>query len=124
MSDLTSAMADSGMSEKELQGACLEALSWQGWFVYHTYDSRRSQRGFPDVVAVKGSRLLFVEFKSEKGKVRPEQVEWLDALAYAHDDVYLVRPSLYDAFLQVMTGNVESGLQCHWNNQRGNDDAV
>ena len=39
-----------------------------GWRVYHTYDSRRSQPGFPDLVLVR-ERILFLELKSETGKL-------------------------------------------------------
>ena len=57
-----------GVSEKELQSAIVEAMGYMGWRTYHTHDSRRSNPGFPDVVGVKGSRLIFLELKSEKGK--------------------------------------------------------
>jgi Holliday junction resolvase len=39
--------------------------------------------GFPDYVAVRGIRLLFIELKSDKGKLSPEQQEWLDKLEEA-----------------------------------------
>ena len=104
------------ITEKELQSAVLEQMRWQGWLCYHTHDSRRSQPGFPDLVGVKGSRLLFVEFKTEKGKIRYEQTEWLSALAHAHDEVYLVRPSTQDAFMENVTV-LGSNLMTHWKNQ-------
>lgn len=104
-----------GISEKELQSTVLDIMRWQGWLCYHTFDSRRSGPGFPDLVAIKGSRLLFVEFKAEKGKIREEQIEWLDRLVQAHDDVYLVRPSTMDGFLKDV--NVSgSDLSAHWRN--------
>ena len=33
-------------------------------------------KGFVDYVAVKGKRCLFIELKSEIGKLTPEQEEW------------------------------------------------
>jgi len=104
------------VKEKELQSSVLEQLRWMGWLCYHTFDSRRSQPGFPDVVAVKGSRLMFVEFKTEKGKVKYEQTEWLSWLAFAHDEVYLVRPSTQDAFMENVAV-LGSNLAAHWKNQ-------
>lgn len=104
-------------SEKELQSAVLEYMGWRSWLVYHTHDSRRSQPGFPDVVGVKGSRLVFIELKTEKGKLRAEQKEWLDRLVKAHDEVYLVRPSTQDALFENLE-NLGSNLRCHWKNLR------
>src|SRR5262245_16025821 len=77
------------VSERELQNAVIRAARTLGWLVYHTFDSRRSEPGFPDLVMVRDGRLLFVELKGErltpKGKVtvgRPsrEQQTWLDEL--------------------------------------------
>jgi len=106
-----------GISEKELQSAVLEALGYMGWLCYHTFDSRRSHPGFPDLVAVKGSRSMYVEFKSENGKMRDAQVEWLDALVETHSEVYLVRPSTQDAFMRNVS-TLGSDVSTHWRNVR------
>lgn len=64
-----------------------------GWLCYHTYDARRSEPGFPDVVATNGRRLLFAELKSRTGKVTIEQARWLELLERATAiDVRLWRP--------------------------------
>jgi len=105
------------ISEVNLQSTVMEMMQWQGWLCYHTYDSRRSKAGFPDLTAVKGSRLMFVEFKTEKGKVKEAQVEWLDALVATHGEVYLVRPSTMDAFLKNVA-TLGSDVSTHWRNQR------
>lgn len=107
---------DRAMTEKDLQAGVVEILRWEKWLCYHTYDSRRSQPGFPDLVAVRGSRLMFVEFKSEKGKLRLEQVDWLDALVKAHGEVYVVRPSTMNAFLEA--ARMQENMATHWRNVR------
>ena len=81
------------MTEKQLQNAIIKLAEFAGWLVYHTHDSRRSHPGFPDLVLVKSTRMIFAELKSEKGTMRPEQVKWLAALAAAHDEVYIWRPA-------------------------------
>lgn len=106
------------VTEAELQSAVIEILKWRGWLPYHTHDSRRSNPGFPDLVAVRGSRLMFVEFKTEKGKIREQQVVWLDQLVKAHDEVYLVRPSTQDAFIE-NADVLGSNLETYWRNARG-----
>ena len=51
-----------------------------GWLVYHPYDSRRSEPGFPDLVMTKPKRLVIAEIKTEKGKTSPAQDKWLETL--------------------------------------------
>lgn len=80
------------VSEKEFQRQLLQYARLCGWRVYHTRDSRGSQAGFPDLVLTRGGRLIFAELKSARGKVRPEQSDWLDALRAAGQVVYLWRP--------------------------------
>ena len=73
--------------------------------------------GYPDVTAVKGHRLVYAELKTEKGKVTPTQEQWLEELATAHREVYVVRPSTLDTFYAVLNGDLERGMEIHWNNQ-------
>ncbi len=69
------------MSEAELQSLVRDAADLHGWLTYHTHDSRRSDAGFCDLVMVRGNHVLFVELKSATGRLRPDQVVWMDALA-------------------------------------------
>lgn len=80
------------MPEKNLQHQVELALATAGWLVYHTYDSRRSNSGFPDIVAVRGDRLIYRELKSQKGRLEPNQIKWRDALLAAGQDWRLWRP--------------------------------
>jgi hypothetical protein len=65
------------MSEKEFQAQVVQLATYYGWRVYHTHDSRRSAAGFPDLVLVRPPELIFAELKTEKGRIRPEQADWL-----------------------------------------------
>jgi hypothetical protein len=88
------------MSEAELQELVIAAARLGGWRWYHTADSRRSNPGWPDLVLVRGREALFVELKSEKGRVRPEQREWLQALERVETfSTGILRPSDADAFI-------------------------
>ena len=88
---------DTEMTEKDLQALVVGAADAGGWLVYHTHDSRRSPAGFPDLVLVRGTEVLFVELKSERGRVRPDQQVWMDALDRV-DTISngIVRPSQAD----------------------------
>lgn len=74
------------MSETQLQSAIIEMAKLFGWLYYHTYDSRRSASGFPDLVLVRGRRLIFAELKSDTGTVSPAQRDWIGALRGARCD--------------------------------------
>ena len=79
------------MSEAQLLAAVRQACRTLGLLCYHTHDSRRSEPGFPDLVIV-GSRMIIRELKTERGRVRPEQRTWLDALRRAGQDADIWRP--------------------------------
>lgn len=72
------------------------------WRWYHTHDSRRSNKGFPDLCMVRGDRLIFAEVKTEKGPVTPEQKEWLEELRKTKNEVYLWRPSDWKSIEDVL----------------------
>jgi len=81
-------------SEKEFQGQVLRLARLCGWRVYHTFDSRRSAPGFPDLVMARPPVVMFAELKTETGRVRPEQRDWLEALRGSEGvEVRLWRPS-------------------------------
>ncbi len=75
-----------------------------GWLAVH-FRPLQNQRGhwqtpytgdggFPDWVLVRDGRLLFVELKSEKGKVEPEQIAWLAEINQCQGvGAHLWRPS-------------------------------
>jgi hypothetical protein len=88
-------------SEAAFQQQVLNLAGFYGWRGYHTHDSRRSQPGFPDLVLVRGPELIFAELKAARGRVRPDQQEWIAALSAVaaiahHVDVYVWRPADFD----------------------------
>ncbi len=61
---------------------------------YHTLDSRGSAAGFPDIVALRGTRMVMAELKREKGRVTDAQQAWLDDLAKVETlETFLWRPA-------------------------------
>lgn len=73
---------DKHMSEAALQAAVIECAARLGWRVYHPYDSRRSEAGFPDLTMVRHGVLIFAELKADGGRLRPKQKDWLAALEW------------------------------------------
>lgn len=80
------------MREAPLQTVVMQALWAAGWVAYHTHDSRRSSAGFPDVVAVRGTRVIYRELKAVRGSLSPEQRLWRDRLLGAGQDWALWTP--------------------------------
>lgn len=87
-------------SEAAFQQKVINYALFKGWRMYHPPDNVPSKRGkvqrvtagYPDLTLVR-ERVLFAELKSEKGRVKPEQREWHDALRDAGAEVYIWRPS-------------------------------
>ncbi len=96
MRDLT------GVLEKDWQKQVRDLASMLGYRrAYHTFDSRRSDTGFPDLVLVR-DRVVFLELKREKGIVSVAQAGWLEALASAGAEVYVARPRHFDYLAAVL----------------------
>lgn len=94
--------------EDDFQDSVISLLKMAGWppeLIYHTFDSRRSRAGFPDIVAVKPSdgRLLIAELKRDSANPTPAQQRWLDALdTVRHFDVHLWRPRDTDKIVRTI----------------------
>lgn len=92
-----------GETEAGFQKAVTDLATLRGWLWYHTHDSRRSNPGFPDLVLIRGKRLLFVELKrSLKERLRPEQQVWKDRLGAANYVHLLWSPELWDTIQNVL----------------------
>ncbi len=85
------------LSESQFQQMITDRAKVRGWLVYHTYDSRRSTAGFPDLVLARDGRVLIIEVKTEKGRLSKAQAEWLRELgiddSLRSQEVYVWRPS-------------------------------
>jgi hypothetical protein len=82
------------VTEKEWQQTVIDTAQALGWRVAHFRTSRTGSgghatavqadgAGYPDLTLVRGTRLLFIELKAEKGRVAQAQAEWLTDLATA-----------------------------------------
>lgn len=75
-----------------------------GYRCFHTHDSRRSAAGFPDLVLVGRGRIIFAELKAEKGKLSPDQREWLGALRAAGGTTHVWLPSDWPEIVEMLAG--------------------
>ena len=97
------------MTEKQFMGQVVELAKLKGWLVYHTYDSRRSEPGFPDLCMVRNGRAYFAELKTEKGKVTDPQRDWIEAIdevstaSTGFVEMWIWRPSDWDEIVEVLS---------------------
>lgn len=86
-------------SEKQFQGAVIEYAQLLGWRVFHPFDSRRSDPGFPDLTLVRRGELILAELKAENGRLSTAQEEWRELLSEVEHasegaiEVFVWRPS-------------------------------
>ena len=94
------------LTEAQFQQQVLDIAKTLGWKTYHTHDSRRSEAGFPDIVAVSArqGRTIYVELKTQTGRMSLAQKDWLRTLATAGNEVALWRPADLDAIKAILAG--------------------
>lgn len=67
-----------------------------GWMEYHTYDSRRSTPGWPDLVLCRPPELLIIEVKTATGRLTSAQRQWITCLSWCGIETHVWRPSDMD----------------------------
>lgn len=95
------------MSEDALQARVIALAKELDYLAYHTYNSRRSQPGWPDLVlgSLSRRRLVIRELKTSRGRVSPAQTAWLLVLRACGVDAGVWRPMdlLDGTILRILT---------------------
>jgi hypothetical protein len=81
------------MTERQLDEGIRSIADGLGLLRYHTFNSRKSPSGFPDLVLVGPRGVLFRELKRQSEKPTPAQEDWLRALREAGQDADVWRPA-------------------------------
>lgn len=72
----------------------IQAGQRRRWLTYHTYNSQRSNRGFPDLIMLRDDRVIAAELKQDGEKPTPEQLIWLRTfVATGKVEVYVWAPA-------------------------------
>jgi len=99
------------VTEADFQKTVTDTLRLFGWRYCHFRPARTARGwrtavsgevGFPDLCAVRGARVEFIELKAEKGRLSQEQATWLAALGQAGQSVHCWRPSDWDVIEEVL----------------------
>ena len=112
-------MSDKSLTEQQFQKQVVQLAKLYKWRVAHFRCVRVQRRGgavyyetpvgvdgkgWPDLVMLRGNRLVVAELKVGKNKTTPEQDAWLAAFRSFEDaEVYLWRPSDWHEIESVLT---------------------
>lgn len=91
------------VNEKQFQQAVLGLATSEGWMAYHTFDSRRSSPGFPDLVLVR-DRVVWMELKVHPNKPTADQERWIDGLKAARQQAYVFYPEHWPVIRGILEG--------------------
>ena len=95
--------ASTPITEAEWLHSVGDALDLTGWAWIHHRPARRAQgkwttptqgnsaKGFPDIVAVRPPRVLWLELKAARGQVSPEQAAWLERLRASGQEAHVLK---------------------------------
>lgn len=90
------------VSEKQFQQAVIDLARRNGWLVYHTRDSRKSESGFPDLVLLRAVTLIVAELKVGDNKPTAAQATWLEAFRAAGVDARLWYPESWSEIVAAL----------------------
>jgi len=92
LSGQPSVRAADTISEKAFMAAVIAEAKRNGWRVYHTHDSRKSEAGFPDLLLLRHTRIMVAELKVGDNKPTAAQLNWLEAFGDATVEWHVWRP--------------------------------
>lgn len=85
------------LPEKAWQAQVVELAQLYGWWVYHPYDSRRSEPGWPDCTFARVPEFFLAELKTDRGRLSPAQRRCIALLLSCGLEVNVWRPRDFEA---------------------------
>lgn len=91
------------MTEKDLERAIAEMARFLGFMVFHARPAQSNKgwrtpvaydgKGFPDLLLVGNERVIFLEIKTDVGRVSPDQSRWSEQIIQSGGEYFLLRPN-------------------------------
>lgn len=92
-------------TEAEFQKSVIDAAAVIGWKWHHEKFSLGTRPGYPDLtLAHPNHGMLWLELKGPRGKIYPEQQEWIDFLNLAGQKAYILRWDQWDVVEALLKG--------------------
>jgi hypothetical protein len=117
-------LIDGDLKERDWQKQVEEMLRWYGWWFMHvppnvvvcphcrTRIYRGIKRGFPDILAIKPPHILWIELKTERGWLDPDQQRVHEMLRACGQTVRRARPRDREALLNLIALPEAHGGEC------------
>jgi hypothetical protein len=95
------------LAERQFHAQVVELATWLRWHCWHDratnmpracrachapLDFARNDPGWPDLILIRRPRVLFVELKSDRGRLTDAQAQMLAELRACKQEVYVWRP--------------------------------
>lgn len=90
-----SSKANDKMTETDILKAIRDFLRLNGWMVIRNHQSLGSQRGIPDLTAIRGGQVVWIEVKTPSGRLSEHQERFLAELE-DHGGWYIVARGVED----------------------------
>ena len=95
------------LTEEQWQSQVIDLARLNGFRCAHFRPARKADgswatpvaadgKGFPDLELARPGDLIFAELKTERGRVSPDQVAWLEQLRLAGAEAYIWKPSDFE----------------------------
>lgn len=91
----TGAQGKSKATETDIMRAIRDFLRLHGWKVVRNHQSLGSEKGIPDLTAIRGGETVWIEVKTPKGRLSAYQEAWLQDLE-DHGGWWIVARSIED----------------------------
>lgn len=92
------------LSEKEFMSQVIQLAQLFRWKIYHTHNSRKSVAGFPDLLMLRGAKMIVAELKVGRNKITSDQADWLTWFRVAGAKSYLWTPDHWSEIESVLKG--------------------
>ena len=72
---------DRSTAEAKLQDDIIDLAKKTGWRYWHDSSRKKNRKGWPDLVLLRGGRMVVAELKRQQYKPNESQQAWLDAFS-------------------------------------------
>lgn len=110
------------LKEEEFMKQVMELAKKTGWRRCHFRPAMAASgrwltagqgdwKGFPDLIMVRGKKLIFVELKTNEGELSDKQIDWMADLFLAGADCRLWSPMCWEEITETLSGGCDvSGM--------------